>query len=425
MKKLLRTAAAAACLCLLAACAPARQAGGGEPGAPREDFTSVPSGMQAGGEPEAMAAPVAYRAMWVSYLEWPMFDTSGAQGFAASVGSLLDNCAALGLNTVIVQVRPFGDAVYPSAVYPWSHLVTGVQGQDPGYDPLAIFVEQAHARGLAIEAWVNPYRVRLNDTMPPGELAADNPALLHEGWALEANGGLYYDSALPEVQDMVVQGVTEIVQNYDVDGIQFDDYFYPTTDEAFDTESYARYGGGQDLAEWRRANVNTLVQKVYAAVKAVKPEAVFGISPQGNNDNNYSQQYSDVALWLSTPGYVDYIMPQVYWGYNYTLQNGSARFAFENIVDEWLAMPRDDSVSLAFGLGAYRIGAGDGSATESGEWASGHNLADMARTLSVRGADGYALYRYASLYSGGEYAALMQAECAALAQANGIGQTEP
>ena len=98
-------------LCLLAACAPARQAGGGEPGAPREDFTSVPSGMQAGGEPEAMAAPVAYRAMWVSYLEWPMFDTSGAQGFAASVGSLLDNCAALGLNTVIVQVRPFGDGV--------------------------------------------------------------------------------------------------------------------------------------------------------------------------------------------------------------------------------------------------------------------------------------------------------------------------
>lgn len=294
MKKLLRTAAAAACLCLLAACAPARQAGGGEPGAPREDFTSVPSGMQAGGEPEAMAAPVAYRAMWVSYLEWPMFDTSGAQGFAASVGSLLDNCAALGLNTVIVQVRPFGDAVYPSAVYPWSHLVTGVQGQDPGYDPLAIFVEQAHARGLAIEAWVNPYRVRLNDTMPPGELAADNPALLHEGWALEANGGLYYDPALPEVQDMVVQGVTEIVQNYDVDGIQFDDYFYPTTDEAFDTESYARYGGGQDLAEWRRANVNTLVQKVYAAVKAVKPEAVFGISPQGNNDNNYS---SSIRTW--------------------------------------------------------------------------------------------------------------------------------
>ena len=104
---------------------------------------------------------------------------------------------------------------------------------------------------------MNPYRVRLNDTMPPGELAADNPALLHEGWALEANGGLYYDPALPEVQDMVVQGVTEIVQNYDVDGIQFDDYFYPTTDEAFDTESYAGdrtwpNGGAPTSTRWCR-----------------------------------------------------------------------------------------------------------------------------------------------------------------------------
>ena len=380
--------------------------------------------------PHCRAVQPQVRGVWVSTvlnLDYPSAQGLDKAALQQELDQVLDTAEAAGFNAIFFQVRPCADSFYPSQIFPSSVYLTGQQGQSPdgALDPLAYLVEQAHARGLAIEAWVNPYRVRLNDTMPPGELAADNPALLHEGWALEANGGLYYDPALPEVQDMVVQGVTEIVQNYDVDGIQFDDYFYPTTDEAFDTESYARYGGGQDLAEWRRANVNTLVQKVYAAVKAVKPEAVFGISPQGNNDNNYSQQYSDVALWLSTPGYVDYIMPQVYWGYNYTLQNGSARFAFENIVDEWLAMPRDDSVSLAFGLGAYRIGAGDGSATESGEWASGHNLADMARTLSVRGADGYALYRYASLYSGGEYAALMQAECAALAQANGIGQTEP
>ena len=212
---------------------------------------------------------------------------------------------------------------------------------------------------------------------------------------------------------MVVQGVTEIVQNYDVDGIQFDDYFYPTTDEAFDTESYARYGGGQDLAEWRRANVNTLVQKVYAAVKAVKPEAVFGISAQGNNDSNYSQQYSDVALWLSTPGYVDYIMPQVYWGYNYTLQNGSARFAFENIVDELLAMPRDDSVSLAFGLGAYRIGAGDGSDSGS-EWVSGHALADQLALLARLGVQGAGLYRYGSLFANSDAPALAESEAEAI-----------
>lgn len=420
MKRVWTIAAALClCLCLLAACAPARQAAAanGQDSA-HQDFTFVPGAAQSGAQEQAVS-PVAYRAMWVSYLEWPLFDTSSEQAFTGSVSALMDNCVSLGLNTVIVQVRPFSDAIYPSEIFPWSHLVTGTQGQAPGYDPLAIFVQQAHARDLAIEAWVNPYRVRLNDTMPPGALAQGHPALVHEGWAVEANGGLYYDPALPEVQDMVVQGVVEIVRNYDVDGIQFDDYFYPTMDESFDADSYAQYGAGQDLAAWRRANVNTLVQKVYAAIKAERADVVFGISPQGNNDNNYSQQYSDVGLWLSTPGYVDYIMPQVYWGYHYTLQSGSERFAFENIVDEWLAMPRDASVSLAFGLGAYRIGEGDGSSVESDEWTSGHNLADMARTLSARGADGYALYRYASLYGGGAYAALAQAECEALRAANG------
>ena len=131
-----------------------------------------------------------------------------------------------------------------------------------------------------------------------------------------------------------------------------------------------------------------------------------------------------MALWLSTPGYVDYIMPQVYWGYNYTLQNGSARFAFENIVDEWLAMPRTIRFRWHSGW-AHTVSARGTAPPQRGGMGQRPQLADMARTLSVRGADGYALYRYASLYSGGEYAALMQAECAALAQANGIGQTEP
>ena len=215
------------------------------------------------------------------------------------------------------------------------------------------------------------------------------------------------------------------MQNYDVDGIQFDDYFYPTTDEAFDTESYARYGGGQDLAEWRRANVNTLVQKVYAAVKAVKPEAVFGISPQGNNDNNYSQQYSDVALWLSTPGLCG-------------LHHAAGLLGLQLYAAEWLGPVRVREYRgrmaghapgrFGFaGIRAGRIPYRRGGRLRHRERGVGQRpyLADMARTLSVRGADGYALYRYASLYSGGEYAALMQAECAALAQANGIGQTEP
>ena len=223
----------------------ARQAGGGgSPARPGRILPLCRPACRRGGEPEAMAAPVAYRAMWVSYLEWPMFDTSGAQGFAASVGSLLDNCAALGLNTVIVQVRPFRGRGVPQRSVSLEPPCNGRAGQDPGYDPLAIFVEQAHARGLAIEAWVNPYRVRLNDTMPPASWRRTTRRFCTRAGRWRRTAGCTTTPLCPEVQDMVVQGVTEIVQNYDVDGIQFDDYFYPTTDEAFDTESYARYGGG-------------------------------------------------------------------------------------------------------------------------------------------------------------------------------------
>lgn len=423
MKAACKIIAGALCLCLLAAC------GGGQSSVPPQessspqDFTTLPDGMRPDGtapaEPDAMGSVLPYRAMWISYLEWPLFDTSGAEAFTASVCTMLDNCVSLGLNTVIVQVRPFGDAIYPSQIYPWSHVITGTQGQSPGFDPLAILLEQAHARGLVFEAWINPYRVRLNSGPLVDALSADNPAVLHPDWVREADTGLFYDPSRPEVQEMVAQGVAEVIRNYNVDGIQFDDYFYPTMSEAFDAERFAQYGAGQTLAEWRRANVNALVQKVYETVKAEKPSVVFGISPQGNNDNNYTQQYSDIGLWLSTPGYVDYIMPQVYWGFNYTTQNGSQRYAFGNIIDEWLAMPRDPSVSLAFGLGAYRVGAGDGSYAESEEWQSGHNLADMARLLAARGADGYALYRYEQLFASGEYGALAAAECAALAEANG------
>ncbi len=428
MKKFL-LAACAVCLGLCCACA--RGSGARAPEGPKQDFTAVPgsgtsqsaapdnaSDAPSSAVPASGAAVLPYRAVWISYLEWPLFDTSSAEAFTACVGAAFDRCAAVGLNVVVVQVRPFSDAIYPSSIYPWSHLLTGTQGQDPGFDPLAILIEQAHARGLVFEAWVNPYRGRLNDNTPQGALAGGNPAVLHPDWAIEANNGLYYDPALPDVQQMVVDGVMELVQNYNVDGIEFDDYFYPTTDEAFDEDSFARYGAGQALTEWRRGNVNTLIQKVYAAVKAVRPQVVFGISPQGNNDNNYHQQYSDVALWMRTPGFVDYVMPQVYWGYNYTLSNGSARYAFENLVQEWMNMERDSSVSLAFGLGAYRVGEGDGSSTQSDEWQTGHNLADMVRTLSAHGANGYGIYRYESLFGGGEYTALREAEQKALAEVN-------
>ena len=234
--------------------------------------------------------------------------------------------------------------------------------------------------------------------------------------------GLYLNPAEPAAADYVVQGVAELLQNYAVDGIHFDDYFYPTTEESIDAAQFAA-SGAADLAAWRRQNVTALVKKVHDTVKTADPTLRFGISPQGNPDNDLNSQYSDVTAWLAAGGeeqVVDYLCPQIYWGYGYTLQSGSTRFAFENIVPAWLAYPRAEGVALYFGLGAYRVGAGDGGANPDSMsgWSTGDVLARQVQDLRSQNAGGWALYRYGSLFGTGapEQAA---AECAALRAVTG------
>ena len=364
-----------------------------------------------------------WRAVWVSYLDWALLDFSTEDTFRAGAAQLLDNCAGLGLNTVLAQVRPFGDALYRSSLFPWSHLCTGVQGKDPGFDPLDVFLTEAHRRGIGVEAWVNPYRLRSSAAMPPN-LAENNLANTHPEWVWQNpdNGSAYLNPAIPEAADYVVQGVAELVQNYAVDGIHFDDYFYPTTEESIDAAQFAA-SGAADLAAWRRQNVTALVKKVHDTVKTADPTLRFGIAPQGNPDNDLNSQYSDVTTWLAAGGkeqVVDYLCPQIYWGYGYTLQSGSTRFAFENIVPAWLAYPRAADVALYFGLGAYRVGVGDGGSNENSlsGWSTGRALADQVAFLREQGAGGWALYRYGSLF-GPEQTSLAAAECGALAAADG------
>ena len=413
MKHLLRLAALCAALCLaLAGCAPAAAPGSSAPlPGSSADIQPAPAAKPSGEE---------YRAVWISYLEWQSADFSSEDAFRAQMGSWFDQYAAMGLNTVLAQVRPFGDALYPSAIFPWSSVCTGTQGLDPGFDPLAVLVEEAHARGLRLEAWLNPYRLALNDTVP-GAFSADNLAAVHPEWVKQAAGGQYLDPSRQDVRDCIAAGVQEILDGYAVDGIHLDDYFYPTTDEAFDAAEYAAAGTNLSLEDWRRENVNALVRQLYQLVHAGGRTAgavPLGISPQGNNDNNYAQQYSDAALWLSTPGYIDYAMPQVYWGYGYTTGSGSTRFAFENITAEWLALPRAEGVALYFGLGAYRIGDGDGGNYDHAQdqWQTGRNLADMVTTLRGAGADGFGLYRSDFLLRNSAWTQLAQAECAALTE---------
>lgn len=362
-----------------------------------------------------------WRAVWVSYLEWAAMDFSTEDAFRAGVVQLLDNCTGLGLNAVLAQVRPFGDALYRSSLFPWSHLCTGVQGKDPGFDPLDVLLQEAHTRGISVEVWVNPYRLRSSAAMPPN-LADSNLANTHPEWVCTVDEGLYLNPAEPAAADYVVQGVAELVQNYAVDGIHFDDYFYPTTDPSIDAAQFAA-SGEADLTTWRRANVTRLVKAVHDAVKAADPTLRFGVSPQGNPDNDRNEQYTDLSVWLTASGadaVVDYLCPQIYWGYGYTLSSGSTRFAFENITAEWLALPRAESTALYFGLGAYRVGVGDGGANADSvsQWCTGSALARQVTDLRSTGAGGWALYRYGSLFRSDE-SGLAAAERAALTALDG------
>lgn len=368
--------------------------------------------------PTASPAPAGqadeYRAVWVSYLEWQSVDFSSESAFAADVGEMFDNIAAMGANVVLAHVRPFGDALYPSELYPYSHLCTGTQGQDPGFDPLAVLVQAAHDRNLELEAWINPYRLQSGGT--PAALASNSPANTHPEWVKTVDGGLYLDPADPDVRAYIAEGVGEICQNYDIDGVHFDDYFYPTTDPAFDADDYAAYcdgGGTLALEDWRRENVDALVALCYQT--AHEYGVRFGIAPQGDPSNNFNSQYSDTARWLREAGYVDYLMPQLYWGLDYK-KDGDASHSLTSLAAQWLALERRADVALYFGLGAYRIGEGDGG-DRSGpgtEWQSGGALAAQADELARRGGQGIGLYRYDSLFNNTLWPTLAAQEVEAL-----------
>ena len=358
--------------------------------------------------PTAVPESQPYRAVWVSYLEWQQVDFSSAQSFTADISTMLDNIAALGATVVLAQVRPFGDALYPSNYYPFSQLCTGVQGQDPGFDPLALLMQAAHARGLQLEAWINPYRLQ-SGNFPL--LCAQSPALTHPEWTKTTANGLYLDPANADVRTFIADAVAELCRNYPLDGIHFDDYFYPTTDTAFDADDYAAAGTSLPLADWRRENVNALMTLCYQT--AHQYGVRFGAAPVGDPDRSYAEQYSDAALWLAQGGYVDYLMPQLYWGQAYT-KNGSTAQSLGQLAARWAALPRAEDVTLAIGLGAYRIGDGDGSDTP-GEWSTGHALADQLAALNTLGIASCGLYRYDSLFNNTAYPALAAAERESLA----------
>ena len=295
----------------------------------------------------AAAATPGLKGVWFSFLDWQLYLKGKDQAsFDASFTSVCDTAVANGLNAIFVHVRSHNDAVYPSNIYPWSTMMLN---GNPGFDPLADMVSIAHSRGLQFHAWINPYGYR--------------------------NGVITGNAALA-TNNNVVAGVQEIVSNYAVDGIHFDDYF-PAIG---------------------KASVNSMVSSVHQVCAAAGK--VFGISPAGNLSNLRASS-ADVDTWLSTPGYVDYLAPQIYWSDQYSAAANVTMYS--NRIAQFKAIDTA-GIPLYVGLAAYK--AGQPIASDPGWALNSTNLATQCDKARAQGYTGYILYRYNTLLSGAASAEL-------------------
>lgn len=334
------------------------------------------------------------RGVWVSYIELDMqneTDKSEAS-FREKFKNIAINSKNAGFNTLIVQVRPFCDALYDSKFFPYSHILSGKQGVNPGYDALEVMCEVCSQLDLDIHAWVNPYRISTDST--PQALSETNPYVIDNEIGEETENGIFLNPANKMARNLIIDGVTEIVRNYDIDGIQFDDYFYPTQDSDFDDTEYSEYVetvgemNCMSIDNWRLANVNTLICDTYRAIHKISDDVEFGISPQGNIDNN-AKIYADVKTWCICKGFVDYICPQLY----YSLDNPA--LTFEDSLTAWSELDINKSVKLYVGLAGYKAN----SDADEGTWLYSNNiLADEYKTaVNNEKVSGIMLYSYSAL----------------------------
>ena len=281
-----------------------------------------------------------FRGVWIATvqnIDWPASKVDGVAKQQSDMGILFDSLSRIGINAVVFQVRPSADAFYQSNLEPWSEWLTGVQGQapDPLWDPLQHALNLSHAYGMEFHAWFNPYRTVVSTSS--SSVSAGHISNTHPEWNLQFGTLKMLDPGLPEVRNYVTSVIMDVVRRYDIDGVHFDDYFYPysgiTTE---DQASYTAHGGGMPLGDWRRENVNKLVHMVHDSIRAAKPKVKFGISPFGiwrnsstdplgsatSGTQSYDALYADTRHWLQE-GWLDYVTPQVYWRMGFTIANYS------------------------------------------------------------------------------------------------------
>ena len=355
--------------------------------------------------------PRYMKAMWLSQFDLNAVYTDGnrqrgKEEYLTLIAQVLDRVAETGINTVIVQVRPNMDSMYPSEICPMSKYVVGEYGRDAMYDPFALLVDEAHQRGLSVHAWINPLRgmqtdeiLKISDTYAVRQIY--NDPTKRRRVLFEHDGRWYLNPAYEEARELIVCGAREILENYDVDGLHMDDYFYPSgCSEDFDRSVYNAYLREAEqrisLMAFRRMQVNTLVRELYAMVKEVNESVLFGISPGGNMNTNYNHLGADVYTWCAEEGYIDYICPQVYWGMEHET------YDFVSVCKTFDEMIKVDGIRLVIGMTLGKAFSESDPYAGSGRW-EWRDHADvlyrcLQHTLTLNHCSGVSYFCYQYFY---------------------------
>lgn len=334
------------------------------------------------------------RGVFISYIEISRYlkgkDVSSGK---KEIDKIIDNIYNMGFNMIILQIRSFSDAIYYSDIFPWSSTISNEEGIDPGYDVLDYFIKKSHQKNITIYGWINPYRVRT--TIDTTSISSKNPAYKYLNTdTLYINKGIYYNPSKSEVEKLIVDGVEEVVSKYNVDGILFDDYFYPNKE--LDLKDYEEYIKTNPMSQddYHLMIINNMVKKVHEVCKKYNKE--FGISPDGNINNNYTSVFADVKRWGQSNEYVDFLMPQVYYGFFNENQ------AFIKTVNEWSSIVTNNDIDLYFALAFYKVGMIDiWAKSGKDEWINNNNII-MKEVIILRNLKkykGFALFRYDYLFN--------------------------
>lgn len=338
------------------------------------------------------------RAVFISYIELGNYlRGKDEETIKKSINDMLDNVKNFDFNMVILQVRSFSDAIYPSSIFPSSRSVVNNEGDELPFDILKYFIKKAHQKDLELHAWINPYRIS-NDT-DTSIISKENPAYkLLNTYSVKVidNIGIYYNPASSEVESLILDGIEEIIKNYDVDGIHFDDYFYPKSNDIDSTDYEKAYKDNNSLTlqEYRLNTISSLIRKTYKLIKSYDKSILFGISPDGNINNNYNSNYVDTRKFCTEEGYLDYIMPQVYYGFLNSTK------PFEDTVKSWNNLITNN-IELIPALAFYKTGNIDNYAKEgANEWVEYNNIIAREVMLSreLSNYSGFALFRYDSIF---------------------------